>query len=218
MKLKRNAIRDYGIAGIGVLLYVVFLTRDARAQECTIADPQSHTLSWDAPTQYENGNALGSDLDGFYVYYGAAASRQYTHQIDVTTSTATTHVLDCLAPRTTYYVAMTAYVPCGIREWATCEAGETRLESTYTGELTFTTAGAAVLPMPPVNLTISDDRTAYAILESTDNVQLLPVGVVAADTPCNPEKPVLGKYVVPRESVIWYGSTRPKVVVADCSG
>ena len=68
----------------------------------------SIALSWNAPTQNEDGSPL-TDLAGYKVYYGTS-SNNYTHEIDV--GNVTSINLSNLAPGT-YYFRLAAYDQSG---------------------------------------------------------------------------------------------------------
>lgn len=62
----------------------------------------SHTLAWDAPTQYTDGSPLS--VAGYKLYYGTA-SRSYSKSLDVGNVTSYSISL----PSGSYYAAVTAY-------------------------------------------------------------------------------------------------------------
>lgn len=63
----------------------------------------SVTLSWIAPTQNEDGTAL-TDLGGYKIYWGTT-SGSYPNSVTINDATATSHVVDNLAPGTYEFVA-----------------------------------------------------------------------------------------------------------------
>lgn len=71
-------------------------------------------------------------------------------------------------------------------------------------------------PQPPGTLTVTV-QTVYQVIGTANAFALLPVGTIPAGTQCDTTQAVLGRYVVPREAVSWYGSVKPQAVVADCS-
>ncbi len=70
----------------------------------------SVTLSWQAPTTYEDGTLI-TDLEGFCIYYGEV-SRTYDHQVIVTGNTLT-HSISGLQLDTTIYFTITAFDSAG---------------------------------------------------------------------------------------------------------
>jgi hypothetical protein len=71
----------------------------------------SATLTWAAPTENTNGTLI-TDLAGYHIHYGTSAS-DLTLEIDVPGTTATTYVVNDLAPGI-YYFSITAYSAMGI--------------------------------------------------------------------------------------------------------
>lgn len=213
MKSVRVAVRLLAVA------IALFACQSVNAQTCPVSDPQTRTVSWDPPTEYEDGSPLGTDLDGYFLYSGKTASGTYElPAIDITASTDTSRVLSCLEPHTTYYVVMTSYVPCNLQPEADeCKNGATRVESRHSAELTFTTGGSTVLPNAPDNLSVDPSNlTAYSVEETRNFIALVPVGTVAAGTPCLGNVQVNGKFGVPIDEVDYAGTVRPQVVVASC--
>jgi len=74
-------------------------------------------------------------------------------------------------------------------------------------------------PQPPVLIVV--DTVVYDVLKRPDSFLFLAVGTVPPDTACDPVNSTQGggdtKYAVPRALVTWFGTTKPDVVVADCS-
>ena len=85
------------------------------------AGAQSFTLSWNPPTQNEDGSPL-TDLAGYRIYYGTT-SGEYDEEIAVDSAGQTSYVIDNLAPGR-YFLVMTSVNSRG-------------MESKYTPELTF---------------------------------------------------------------------------------
>jgi len=65
-------------------------------------------------------------------------------------------------------------------------------------------------------LTVTD-LTAFYVIAQRDKFVMLAVGNVPAGTACDETQPVVGHYVVPRDTVTWAGTVQPEVVVAKCS-
>ena len=68
------------------------------------------SVSWDAPTEDTNGEAL-TDLAGYTIYYGTSAST-LTQTIQVPNPSATSYVVNNLSAGT-YYFAVAAYTTTG---------------------------------------------------------------------------------------------------------
>lgn len=73
------------------------------------------------------------------------------------------------------------------------------------------------VPLPPTDLRTSGTQTVYTLVQSRDRIALVAVGTVPDGTQCLVDQGANGRYVVPRDAVTWFGSTRPEVVVAACS-
>lgn len=75
-------------------------------------------------------------------------------------------------------------------------------------------------PNPPTGLVVSA-TTAYVIKQTRDNIAVVAVGSVPADTACDSAKGVIAAgatyHVVPRERVTWAGTVQSEIVVARCS-
>lgn len=56
----------------------------------------------------------------------------------------------------------------------------------------------------------------YALAQSTDTLTLYPVGLTRTVAACDAETVVMGRHLVPVDSVRWVGSQRPSVVFAAC--
>ena len=74
--------------------------------EVVAAGSRAATISWQGPTQHEDGSPL-MDLAGFEIRYGRQPG-SYSHRIDVPTQGIATYVVSGLVPGN-YYFAMTAY-------------------------------------------------------------------------------------------------------------
>jgi hypothetical protein len=74
--------------------------------EVVASGSRAATISWQTPTENEDGSAL-MDLAGFQIRYGRQPG-SYSHRIDVPNHGVATYVVGGLVPGT-YYFAMTAY-------------------------------------------------------------------------------------------------------------
>ncbi|MDX1406435.1 MAG: putative Ig domain-containing protein [Woeseiaceae bacterium] len=72
----------------------------------------SATLSWQPPTQYEDGTPLGNNLAGFKIYWGTTPG-SYSNSVTLNNPGLTTYVVENLAPGTYEFVA-TAYDVSGV--------------------------------------------------------------------------------------------------------
>lgn len=164
-----------------------------------IASAAERTVSWTNPTQYTDGTALpASAIQRTTVVWGSNPD-QLIHTA-VVNGSATSTVIDF--PVGTHFVA------------ARTTAGNTDSALSNIAQITI----APPAPNPPSNLTVTQgQQTAYQLIGTKDQFVLLPVGTVAEGTECDSSQSVLGHYVVPRESVAWYGSVKPQAVLARCS-
>ena len=108
----------------------------------------------------------------------------------------------------------TATLDLGPAEWCFCAThvnidGE---ESECSGTVSYTIAP----PLPPGDLTVGPDTTAFAISQSNDRLVLFPVGNVPVGTDCDETMSVNGKYRVDRADVTFAGTVDPPVVLAEC--
>ncbi|MGD8429293.1 MAG: fibronectin type III domain-containing protein [Ectothiorhodospiraceae bacterium] len=75
----------------------------------------SVTLSWVAPTERENGDALSmSEIGGYRVYYGTA-SGDYSSEVAIKDPYATQYTVDGLDAGSDYYFAVAAYDQAGLQ-------------------------------------------------------------------------------------------------------
>jgi hypothetical protein len=58
--------------------------------------------------------------------------------------------------------------------------------------------------------------TVYYPIPQPNDVLMLPIGTVPVGTPCNPDLQVKGLFAVDTAAVIWAGTARPLMVVAEC--
>ena len=164
-------------------------------------------VSWTAPTERTDGTPL-DNLAGYRVLWGTA-SRNYV-QSAVVMAPATTYIVADL-PEGTHYFAVTAF-----------DAND--LESAYSAEVSKTIAAPppVVPPAPPGGLMVQATAMgAYTLVQTADRMVLVPVGTVAAGAPCDGTQAIrdangLTGYVVPKSAVVWAGTVRSEVVVAEC--
>lgn len=149
------------------------------------------TLSWTPPTKNVDGSNL-TDLAGYRLVYGTSAA-SLDRSIDIDNPGLRSYLVSDLAPGT-YYFGVRAVNERG------AESALSNIDSKTIVELT--------------------TRPVYVIKQTRDNVALVVVGEVPADTACSRDKGVLvgGKayYVVPRDAVEWSASVTSEVVVAEC--
>ena len=115
------------LADVGTYDNVAIVVSDGRAEASTPAfsivvnqfGEHSATLSWQAPTENEDGSAL-TDLAGYRLYYGKQPG-EYSHEIHIDTPGTTTYVVDNLG-KGTYYFAGTAVTQSGLESKYSREA------------------------------------------------------------------------------------------------
>jgi len=159
-------------------------------------------LTWTAPTQNTDGTPL-TDLAGFKIYLGTTQGGPYPVSVDIPDPLATTFTVPNLTEGTTYYFVSTAY-----------NSAATVQESDFSNEATKLIPFA--VPNPPSMLTVVE-MVAFYVVAQEDKYVLVAVGEVPNGTPCNPDETVNGHYVVPRDTVAWYGNVQPEAVVAKCA-
>lgn len=161
-------------------------------------------LSWTPPTQNTDGTAL-TNLAGYRVVYGTSATALANTMPDYGVSVTATCITG-LAPAT-YYFGVKAFNTTG---------GESALSNVVSK--TITNTPVPVRPAPPATLTVAQGQLiVYQVLGTDGGFQFLPVGTVGPNTQCITTQQVNGRYAVPTSAVTWYGSVKPKVVVAQCN-
>lgn len=160
-------------------------------------------LSWTAPTQNTDGSAL-TNLAGFRIVYGTSATA-LAQTVQVANAGVTTYCITGLSPAT-YYFAVKAYTP-------TAESANSNVVSKV-----ISSGPMPGIPAAPGTLTIASGALeVYQVVGTDAGFQFLPVGSVPAGTQCIAAHQVNGRYRVPNAAVTWYGSVKPKVVVAQCN-
>jgi hypothetical protein len=160
--------------------------------------------SWVNPTQYVDGSTLqSSDITQTRIEYGSCdASNNFNVKVGevVTTGSVTS--------------ASSPPVPSGLwcsRAYTMAAGSESDASATVTVQKL-----DAAKPAPP-SLKVAN-ITVFQIVGTLDKIVLIPVGTVPGNTICDPNQSVNGYYGVPRANVSWFGSVRPQVVVAQCTG
>lgn len=162
------------------------------------------SLSWTPPTQNTDGSAL-TNLAGYRVVYGTSATALAQTMPDYSTAVTSTCITG-LAPAT-YYFAVKAFTSAGV------ESAHSNVASNV-----ITNTPVPVRPAAPATLTVAQGNLiVYQVLGTDGGFQFLPVGTVPANTQCITTQQVNGRYAVPTNAVTWYGSVKPKVVVAQCN-
>jgi hypothetical protein len=160
-------------------------------------------LTWTAPTQNTDGTPL-TDLAGFKIYAGTVQGGPYGDvSITISNPTTTTFVVPGLAEGTTYFFVTTAF-----------NSANPVQESDFSNEVSKLIP--PLVPNPPSMLTVAN-LLVWDIVKQENKYVFLGVGTVPNGTPCDPDENVNGRFVVPNDSVTWFGNVRPPVVVADCS-
>lgn len=162
-------------------------------------------LTLTLPTQNTDGSAIPASGPGSYAStraewgscaadgkFGVAAGEQ------VYTGTATTLATPDLTPG--------LWCARVYARTSACDAGPP-CESAPTNAVSKT-----IMASGPV----VSDPLVYQVSGVTDHFQLAPVGTVPLGTACDAAQSVNGRMAVPRAAVSWYGSVRPRVVVAVC--
>lgn len=161
-------------------------------------------LSWTPPTQNTDGSAL-TNLAGYRVVYGTSASA-LSQTIQIANPGVSAYCVTGLAANT-WYFGIKAYNSAG---------GESDVSNVVTK--TISNTPVPVVPSPPASLTVAQGQLiVYQVLGTDAGFQFLPVGTVAPGTACITTQQVNGRYAVPTSAVTWYGSVKPKVVVAQCN-
>jgi len=151
-------------------------------------------LSWDAPTQNEDGSPL-TDLDGYKIYWGTSPG-QYTNSVDLPDETVTTY--DPQLPPGPYYFVATAYNSQGRESQFSVEA-----------------LGTVQSSSGPVSV----GGPVYSIEKQNNFYGMLPVGTVQPGVPCVAGDTWGGKHIIPVASVQFSPNLtidQPIVVVGDC--
>jgi hypothetical protein len=161
-------------------------------------------LSYTAPTQNTDGTPL-TNLAGYRVVYGTSAAN-LTQTIQIANPSVTSYCVTGLSPAT-YYFGVKAY---------NSEGTESDVSNVVSKVITNTPT--PVRPAAPATLTVAAGALiVYQVLGTDGGFQFLPVGTVPPNTQCITTQQVNGRYAVPASAVTWYGSVKPKVVVAQCN-
>jgi hypothetical protein len=161
---------------------------------------KDRVFQWTAPTECVDGTDISNCPLTEY--------RLYCDNLSIPYSVPETE-LSYTAPATDFPVGgpYTCY--------ATALSGQ--LESDPSNTITFSVVATQSPPAPPSGLTVQNVLTASTIIESPDQIILLPVGTVVAGTACDTRMSVNGQYLVPRDSVDWNTGVEPQMAVfANC--
>jgi len=170
-------------------------------------------LSWDPVTTYTDGSPLTS-LGGYRIFKSdQSATLGLSTPIQVSKDILT-YTFENLTG--TNYFAVKSF------DIENLESGYSNVVSKTIGEKTLTASITAIIkedePVPPSAPVLRvSEPTAYTIVKRPNAFVLLPVGTIPLGTTCMEEQSVNGYYAVPRELVVWSGSIKPDVVVAQCS-
>ncbi|MDX1698308.1 MAG: fibronectin type III domain-containing protein [Thiohalobacterales bacterium] len=86
----------------------------------------SFSLQWTAPVSRTDGSPISlSDINGYRVYYGNARG-YYPNRINITSGSATSAIIENLAPGT-YFVVMTTYDNTGLESRYSVEVTKTAI-------------------------------------------------------------------------------------------
>lgn len=183
------------------------------------AAPTDAILTWTVPTQNSDGTPL-TNLAGYVLSYSTDPAVPSTGAnfatVTITNPALTTYTVSGLAAGT-WYFAMRSTNAKGDFSERTSIASVVLSGSTNPPPKT--------IPKPPGDLKVttpSVPNTAFSVIKSQEQLVLLPVGTVPADTSCDASQAVVKNgvtfYVVPTSAVTYSGSARPVVVLAACSG
>ncbi len=163
-------------------------------------------LTWVPPTQNTDGSPIGT-IKAYTIHYGTSATAlTLSRTVNITFQGACYVFLTGLQPNT-YYIAM-----------RTVRSDDATSELSNVVSKTIASVPVTPPPNPPASLTVGNaPAEVFQIVGTVDQVQLLPVGTVPANTQCIAAQQVNGRFAVPRAAVTWYGSVKPQVVVASCN-
>jgi hypothetical protein len=156
------------------------------------------TLTWTLPTQCADGTPISNcALNGIRI----------ERKLGATGTWATRAIV---GPTVTTYVDVG--LPVGVNYWRLFSISVSGI-SVPTNEVSKDVL--APLPGPPGNLAVQI-AIVYNVVKQIDRFVLVPVGTAPLATACISTQYVNGYHVVPRNTVTWYGSVQPAVVVAQC--
>lgn len=166
----------------------------------TSAAGAEKTVTWTNPTSNTDGSPLPAEqITRTTVVWGSSAEALTESQ--VVNGSLTTATID-LAPGSWFVAART-----------TANGQDSGLSNIAQVEI------LPPAPNPPSNLTVQA-QTAYVIKQTRDNIAVVAVGSVPADTRCDAARGVIvdgaAYHVVPRDRVSWAGSVRSEIVVSLC--
>lgn len=156
-----------------------------------------YMLSCTPPTFYLNGASINLQLT--FTFYRGVSPKDLT--TEVTTSPTCSHTYYGLTGN--QYFMVTAKDPSGN-------------ESPLSGQLMMGTLSTA--PAAPSNLVVKGNTQVFAVKQTKDHLATTnPVGTIPIGTLCDPTQRVNDMFIVPRDSVTWYGNVQPQAVVAPCN-
>lgn len=166
----------------------------------------NQTINWTNPSQFEDNTTIPTALLGT----GATVSVDYgscgaNNVVVVKEGTAT----GAASAKT---IVIT---PPGAGVW--CYQAKVTLTDGRVSAFSNGVTSTVVAPNPKPPSLVVGPITAYTVVKQVDRFVMLPVGTVPAGTPCSPDQSVNGYNVVPRSAVVFSGSVKPDVVVAQCS-
>lgn len=166
----------------------------------------TQTINWTNPTQFEDGSTIPVAL------LGSGAMVAIDYGTCATGNTVGTKEASTLAPASAKTVNIT---PNGFGVY--CYQAKVILTDGRSSVSSNGVTSTITAPNPkPPSLTVGP-LTAYTVVKQVDKFVMLPVGTVPSGTPCSADQSVNGYHVVPRSAVVFSGSVKPDVVVAECS-
>jgi hypothetical protein len=164
----------------------------------TKAFADNGVLTWTAPTTCANGTpTTNCPTTGYRIEHRLSATGTWA-TVTTTGPTALTYTHVNLPVGDNYW-----------RLFTVAASGESVPTNPVTKVVT------APLPSPPGGFTVNV-MIAYNVVKQRDKFVLVAVGIVPPGTRRDPMNNVNGHCAVPRDSVAWYGSVRPEVVVVEC--
>ena len=164
------------------------------------------TVTWDHPTTYEDNSALPiGEIAHTALFLSQDLAQLDAGQMTLIQGPAATGDLTPPTVGTWYIGAKTVTI--------------TGVSSVMSNTAFIDVVASFPVPNPPTNLNLvaAAGVTASTITQTRDRIALVAVGTVSAAVPCDAAYSVNGQYVVPYDSVQWFGTVRSEVVVAPCT-
>lgn len=155
------------------------------------------TVTCVPPTHYTNGATIVLHLT--FTFYRGTSPKDLT--TDVVTEPVCSHTWYGLT--NVQYFMVTAKDPTGA-------------ESAFSGQIAL--GLVSTVPAAPTNFVVKGNAQVFAVKQTKNHLATTnAVGTIPLDTLCDTTQRVNDMFIVPRESVTWYGSVKPQAVVATCN-